>query len=275
MTTSGQGGPPGGTIRRSARASPVHSVSRRTARDEPGAALGAGRWETRTIAAPHDAWARLACTGCSCPERRPYLVSVIRVKPTPRGAGHLLRAVVAAWLLVLALVVPVGAVEGPTSLNDAAASATKAAPGTTITFTVTYRNHEGSAPAYVRVVIDGHPHDMTSNGGDDWKQGVGHHYATTLATGTHNVAFVAADTRKFNNEVSGGTITITITPPAPTPTPHPTPTPTPTPKPTPTPAPTPTPTPPPAPGGDTGGPGGGSGGSGGTGGSGWSNPGAS
>jgi uncharacterized membrane protein YgcG len=194
-------------------------------------------------------------------------VSVIRVPPTPRGAGRLLRAVVAAWLLVLALVVPAGAVEGPTKLFDAAASTTTGTPATTITFTATYRNREGSAPAYVRVVIDGHAHAMTSNGSSDWKQGVVFHYATKLAAGTHAVNFVAADTRKFNNQVSGGSITITIEAPAPTPTP----------KPTPKPDPTPTPTPKPTPGGDTGGAGGtgggvgtigGDGATGGTGGSG-------
>jgi hypothetical protein len=176
-------------------------------------------------------------------------VSVIRVLPTPRGAGHLFRAVVAAWFLVLALVVPAGAVEGPTRLFDPSASDTSATPTTTITFTVTYRNREGSAPAYVRVVIDGHAHDMTGDGGDDWKGGVGHHFATKLAVGTHDIAFVAADTRKFTDAVDGGTVTIAV----PTPTPDPTPAPTPTPKPDPTPAPTPTP---PASGGDTGGSGG-------------------
>jgi len=191
-------------------------------------------------------------------------VSVIRVPPTPRGAGHLFRAVVAAWLLVFALVVPAGAVEGPTKLFDPAASDTSATPATTITFTVTYRNREGSAPAYVRVVIDGAAHEMTGDGGDDWKGGVGHHFATKLPVGTHDVSFVAADTRKFTDAVDGGTVTIAV----PTPTPTPKPDPTPTPKPDPTPAPTPTPTPP-ASGGDTGGPGG----AGGTGGSGGSDPG--
>ena len=200
-------------------------------------------------------------------------MSVIRVPPTPRGAGHLFRAVVAAWLLVLALVVPAGAVEGPTKLFRPAASATSATPTTTITFTVTYRNREGSAPAYVRVVIDGAAHAMTGDGGADWKGGVGHHFATKLPVGTHHVSFVAADTRKFTDAVDGGTVKISV----PTPTPDPTPAPTPKPKPDPTPVPTPTPTPP-ASGGDTGGPGGsgsgagssGAGGTGGTGGSGGS-----
>jgi hypothetical protein len=178
-------------------------------------------------------------------------VSVI-VQPTPRGAGHLLRAVVAAWLLVLALVVPAGAVEGPTKLIGPAASARSAAPTTTITFTVTYRNREGSAPAYVRVVIDGKAHGMTGDGGDDWKQGVRHHYSTKLPVGSHDISFVAADTRKFTDEVSGGSVTIAL----------PTPTPTPTPKPKPDPTPRPTPTPPA--GGSTGGAGG-SGGAGETG----------
>ena len=139
-------------------------------------------------------------------------MSVIRVPPTPRGAGHLFRAVVAAWLLVFALVVPAGAVEGPTKLFDPAASATSATPTTTITFTVTYRNREGSAPAYVRVVIDGAAHEMTGDGGDDWKGGVGHHFATKLPVGTHDVSFVAADTRKFTDAVDGGTVTISVPP---------------------------------------------------------------
>jgi hypothetical protein len=191
-------------------------------------------------------------------------VSVIRAHPTPRGAGHLFRAVVAAWVLVLALVVPAGAVEGPTKLFDPSLSAKTGTPTTTITFTVEYRNREGSAPAYVRVVIDGTAHKMTGDGGDDWKQGVTHRFSTKLAVGTHDVSFIAADTRKFSDEVAGGTVTISVPP-----TPTPDPTPKPTPKPDPTPKPTPDPTPPPAPtstpaGGSTGG----SGGTGATGGSG-------
>jgi hypothetical protein len=193
-------------------------------------------------------------------------VSVIHVQPTPRGAGHLLRAVAAASLLVLAMSAPAGAVEGPTRLFDPVVSPTNATPTTTVTLSVEYRNREGSAPAYVRVVIDGRAHDMTGDGGDDWKQGVGHRYSTKLAAGTHEVSFVAADTRKFTDEVDGGTITIAIPPPPPPP-PTPTPPP-PNPKPDPTPGPTPgsepnsgpapTPSPVPVPGGtstDPGGPG--------------------
>jgi hypothetical protein len=156
-------------------------------------------------------------------------VSVIRTDPTPRGAGHLVRAVVAAWLLVLAIAAPTGAVEGPTKLFDPTVTPRTATPTTTITFSVEYRNREGSAPAYVRVVIDGKAHDMAGDGGSNWKKGVGHTYSTKLAAGTHTVAFVASDTRKFTGEIGGGTVTVKVASPAPTPTP--------TPKPKPTPAP--------------------------------------
>jgi hypothetical protein len=173
------------------------------------------------------------------PGAEALLVSVIRAHPTPRGAGHLLRAAVAAWLLVLVLVVPVGAVEGPTRLFDPSVTPTTPTPTTLITITVEYRNREGSAPAYVRAVIDGTAHDMTGDGGDDWRKGVSHQYTTKLPAGTHQVSFVAAAARKFSDEVDGGTITVTVvaaTPPAPAPTPNPAPDPTPAPKSTPAPA---------------------------------------
>jgi hypothetical protein len=188
-------------------------------------------------------------------------VSVIHAQPTPRGAGHLIRAVVAAWLLVLAVAAPAGAVEGPTRLFDPVVSPTTATPTTTVTLRVEYRNREGSAPAYVRVVIDGQAHEMLGDGSEDWKNGVSHAYSTKLPAGTHQVSFVAADTRKFTDEVDGGTVSIAL-PPAPTPTPPPPePKPEPTPDPDPNSGPAPTPSPVPAPDGTstdpgaTGGPG--------------------
>ncbi|MFL5725267.1 MAG: hypothetical protein ACJ77F_02925 [Chloroflexota bacterium] len=168
----------------------------------------------------------------------------------------MLRAAIAAWLLVLVVVAPAGAVEGPTRLLKGVVSPGTGTPTTTITFAVEYRNREGSAPAYVRVVIDGKAHDMAGDGGDDWKQGVGHHYTAKLPAGTHDVLFVAADTRKFSDEVPAGTVTITV-PPPPTPKPDPTPHPEPNTTPDPTPA--------PAPGGHSAGSGSGGTGSAGTG----------
>jgi hypothetical protein len=185
-------------------------------------------------------------------------VSVIRAHPTPRGAGHLLPAVVAAWLLVLAIVAPAGAVTGPTKLYDPVVTPKSATPTTAVTLSVEYRNREGSAPAYVRVVIDGTAHEMTGDGGSDWKKGVGHRFTTKLAAGTHKVSFVAADTRKFTDTIGGGTITVQAPAPNPTPTPapnsNPAPDPTPTPNPDPDSAPAPTPD-----GGGTGGAGSGAG----------------
>ena len=170
-------------------------------------------------------------------------MSVIRRHPAQRGVRDLLGAALAAALLVLAFAVPVGAVQGPTKLFDASVSPGAGTTATMITFTVDYRNREGSAAAWVRVIIDGAPHAMASDGTTNWKQGVLHTYKSKLPVGTHEISFEASDTRRFQDAMDGGTITISA--PAPTPTPEPTPTP--TPKPTPTPEPTPTPAPTPTP----------------------------
>jgi hypothetical protein len=161
----------------------------------------------------------------------------------------MLRAVAAAVLLLLAVALPAGAGEGPTKLLDATAGPRTGTTATTITFGVTYRNREGSAPAYVRVLIDGSAHAMSDDGGTDWKEGVAHTFTTTLAVGAHDIVFEASDTRRFTATADGGTVTIKDPPPPPTPAPTPKPTPAPTPAPTPngTPDPTqptyPTPTP--------------------------------
>jgi hypothetical protein len=150
--------------------------------------------------------------------------------------------------VLLALVAPVLAVQGPTRLSDPTVSPRTGTPTTTIAFEVTYRNREGSAPARVSVVIDGVAHAMTSDGGTNWKAGVLNHWSSTLPVGTHTVSFEAESRDKFSDTVDGGTVTIRVPPsptpsPTPAPTPRPTPRPTPEPTPDPTPAPTPTPTP--------------------------------
>ena len=155
----------------------------------------------------------------------------------------MLRAVAAAAVLLLAIALPAGAGEGPTKLLDAAAGPRTGTTKTTITFSVLYRNREGSAPAYVRVLIDGSAHAMAGDGGTDWKHGVEHRFATRLPEGVHEIAFEAADTRRFTAAADGGTVTIEDPPPPPPPTPAPTPVPTPVPTPAPTPPPTPGPTP--------------------------------
>ena len=169
-----------------------------------------------------------------------------------RPAATPLAALCAAVLVLFAIVAPVWANEGPTGLVDPTISPRTGTPSTTISFAVTYRNHEGSAPGHVSVVIDGTAQVMSGGGGTNWKSGVVYRWSTTLAAGSHAISFEAAGKDKFSNTASGGTVTITAPPPPlPTPTPKPTPgptsTPTPAPTPTATPAPTRTPGPEPTP----------------------------
>ena len=179
------------------------------------------------------------------PERRSDIsLSKRRRTHLLRPAATPLAALCAALFVVFALVAPVLAVQGPTKLFDPAVSPRTGTPTTTITFEVSYRNREGSAPDHVSVIIDGTPHSMTGVG-SDWKGGSVNRWSTKLAAGTHTVSFEAASRDKFSDTVDGGTVRITVPPPpAPTPTPkptsNPTPDPTPTPQSDPTPAPAPT-----------------------------------
>ena len=175
------------------------------------------------------------------PERRSDInVSRQRRPQSVRPAATPLAALCAALFVVFALVAPVLAVEGPTKLYDPAVSPRTGTPTTTITFEVSYRNREGSAPDHVSVVIDGTAHRMTGVG-TNWKGGSLNRWSTKLAAGTHTVSFEAASRDKFSDTVDGGTVRITVPPPpAPTPTPAPKSTPQPTPDPTPTPRPDPT-----------------------------------
>jgi hypothetical protein len=170
------------------------------------------------------------------PERRSDInVSKQRRTRPLRPAATPLAALCAALFVVFALVAPVLAVEGPTKLYDPAVSPRTGTPTTTITFEVSYRNREGSAPDHVSVVIDGTAHLMTGVGAN-WKGGSLNRWSTKLAAGTHTVSFEAASRDKFSDTVDGGKVTITVpTPTAPTPTPTPKPTPKPTPDPTSTP----------------------------------------
>jgi hypothetical protein len=169
-------------------------------------------------------------------------VSIQRRTLLRRPAATPLAAVCAALFVILALVAPVLAVEGPTKLYDVSVSPSSGTPTTTITFQVGYRNREGSAPAYVSVVIDGAAHALATDGSTTWKSGATYHWSSKLPAGTHTISFEAMSRDKFSDTADGGTVTITI-PPSPTPTPKPDPTPAPTPRPTPAPTPRPTSTP--------------------------------
>jgi len=154
-------------------------------------------------------------------------------------AGLRLAVLVAAAGIIALLAAPVAAIEGPTGLSVPSVSPRTGTPDTPITFEVTYRNHEGSEPAWVRVVIDGDSFAMSAHG-SDWKEGVRFTLVTTLSVGTHSVVFEAADSRKFTDSLDAGTVVIEAPTPAPTPTPTPAPTLAPTLAPTPTPTPIPT-----------------------------------
>lgn len=154
-------------------------------------------------------------------------------------------AVVAFWLTALAA--PAGANSGSTGLTSPSITPATGTPSTPITFSVTYVNHEGSGADSVHVVIDGVAYQMAPISGTE-KSGVQYGYTRTLGTGVHQVVFTSRGRDRFEDSISGGTVTINSPPPTPTPTPRPTQTPTPTPTPTPaaTPRPTQTPTPTPS-----------------------------
>jgi hypothetical protein len=171
----------------------------------------------------------------------------VRYRWTPVGAivsalgRSPVRAALASVLLVVAMVLPATANAGSTSLKDPDVTPTNGHSSTDITFSVTYRNSEGSGPDYVRVVVGGEAHEMSGPAGDDdWKRGVRYSLTLQLPVGDWPVSFEARGRDRFESQVNGPTVTIT---PRPTPEPTPEPTPKPTPKPTPRPDPTPEPTP--------------------------------
>ena len=69
-------------------------------------------------------------------------------------------AVFATLLLIAALVLPASALAGSTRLRDPQVTPTSGHPSTAITFSVTYRDFEGSGPDYVRVIVGGDTYDL-------------------------------------------------------------------------------------------------------------------
>lgn len=141
-------------------------------------------------------------------------------------------------LLLVVAVSPALAGAGPTRLIDAAVTPRVGTPLTTVTFSVRYRNREGSPADWVRVAVGGAEHAMRVTGPEDWKEGVRFTWSGKLPAGVHEVVFEGMSRDRFNDTLDAGLVTI-----APSPTPTPTPTPTLTPKPTPKPTSAPTPAP--------------------------------
>jgi len=174
-----------------------------------------------------------------------------RSHQAPRRHAHI--AVIGPWfaaiVLLLAVAAPAWAAAGPTRLWDERVSDRSATTEESITFSVSYRNREGSPADWVRVRVGDDVHDLAAVGDDpDWHDGVRFTWTGTLPVGTHSVRFEAMSRDRFGDEEGAGSVTITAPPtPPPTPTPAPTPEPTPKPTPKPTPDPTPRPTPKPTP----------------------------
>ena len=87
---------------------------------------------------------------------------------------------------------PLGDGTGSTHLRDGSVAPRLARPTSVVRFSVTYRNGDGAAPAFVRVLIDGRPRAMTPRtAGGDYRKGVRFAYAGKIATGRHRVRFEA------------------------------------------------------------------------------------
>src|SRR3989344_3397143 len=81
-------------------------------------------------------------------------------------------------------------------LREGSASPTLVPPETPITFSVTYRDADGSAPKFVRVVTPNWAKDMTKVGGD-FKTGARYKYQWTPPEGEQG--------REYHFEASDGT----------------------------------------------------------------------
>ena len=81
-----------------------------------------------------------------------------------------LRALLAAAVLVFAVVPATFAVQGPTHLSDAGVSDRSVSTAQAVTFTVAYRNREGSPADWVRVRVAGATHAMTRTSDEDWRR---------------------------------------------------------------------------------------------------------
>ncbi len=137
---------------------------------------------------------------------------------TWRRARPWLSAMAAVALVLAALAGPALAEErtirspeasGTPRLRDPGVSQRTARPSTTIRFWVTYRNGAGTAPTYVRVLIDGRPRAMTAaTASEHYRRGVRYAYATKLPVGRHRVRFEAMSTDGVPARALGGAIRV-------------------------------------------------------------------
>ena len=127
---------------------------------------------------------------------------VARLRTAP-----LVALVAAAWLALLAG--PAGATNGSTRLIDPEVSPRSGTTKTVVSFSVVYRNREGSPADWVRVRVAGVTHEMRPlDPVDQTKRGVRYAFVTTLPVGQHAVTFSSSGRDKFTDSVAAGTVTI-------------------------------------------------------------------
>jgi len=165
-----------------------------------------------------------------------------------RGTVLSVVALLLSFALAVALAAPVAG--AAVRLFSPSVSPLTGIASAVITFSVTYRDADGSQPRWVRVHVGSRDLDMTSDGTTNPVTGIRYATNATFAAGTYPVEFRTRGRDRVYYSLSGGTITIGATPtpaPTPVPTPRPTPVPTPVATPVPTPVPTAVPTPVPTP----------------------------
>ena len=83
----------------------------------------------------------------------------------------------------------------PPTLSNGSVSPLSGYLDTVFQFNVTYTDADNNAPAYVNVIIDGFPHNMTKqdNSDNDYTDGCIYEYPTKLSKGFHYYSFETSD----------------------------------------------------------------------------------
>ncbi|HEV8488867.1 MAG TPA: hypothetical protein VGQ58_03670 [Candidatus Limnocylindrales bacterium] len=110
-------------------------------------------------------------------------------------------SVIAATVLLAVLALPAVAA-GQTKLSRPSVAPSSGTTATTFVLKVTYRNRDGEAPGYVRVVIGGRAYAMAPSG-TDWKEGVEFSVRTKLAAGDYKVLFTTGGDGSGNDQIAG------------------------------------------------------------------------
>lgn len=138
-----------------------------------------------------------------------FSVPIVHRRAVWRRARTWLSAVAGVTLMFGALAGPAFAHGGSAHLSDASVRPRLARPSTPIRFSIVYADRSGEPPAYVRVLIDGHPFEMKAGGTRTADgQGLRFTYARKLLPGRHRIAFLALGANGSVAAARGGTVRI-------------------------------------------------------------------